>query len=66
MKSAGAVPNQTWPGALDQQWRLGASGDLQLRQNGLVAEVNTASAAFSVRMAFFTVKPNQKWFVLPA
>ena len=45
-----------------QQWRLGVSGDLQLRKNGLVAEVNTASASLGVRMAFFQVKPNQKWF----
>jgi hypothetical protein len=54
------------PGALNQQWRRGVSGDFQLRLNGLVAEVNTSSAAFGLRMAFFTAKPNQKWFVLPA
>ena len=53
-------------GATKQQWRKGVSGDLQLRLNGLVAEVNTASAANQVRMAFFVAKPNQKWFVLPA
>ena len=52
------------PGGLNQQWRKGVSGDLQLRLNGLIAEVNTASAALGVRMAFFTAKPNQKWFVL--
>ena len=52
------------PGALNQQWRLGVSGELRLRLNGLVAEVNTASAANSVRMAFFVAKPTQKWFVL--
>lgn len=51
-------------GATKQQWRKGVSGDLQLRLNGLVAEVNTASAANLLRMAFFTAKPNQKWFVL--
>ena len=51
-------------GALNQQWRLSVSGNLQLRLNGLVAEVNTASAANNVRMAFFTAKPAQKWFVL--
>ena len=54
------------PGATKQQWRKGVSGDLQLRLNGLIAEVNTASAAFGVRMAFFTAKPNQKWFELAA
>jgi hypothetical protein len=54
------------PGKLAQQWRKGVSGDLQLRLNGLIAEVNTSSAAFGVRMAFFTAKPNQKWTILPA
>ena len=54
------------PGAFKQQWRKGVSGDLQLRLNGLAAEVNTASAANGLRMAFFTAKPNQKWTVLPA
>ena len=54
------------PGATKQQWRKGVSGDLQLRLNGLVAEVNTASAANQVRMAFFVDKPNQKWFQLAA
>jgi hypothetical protein len=53
-------------GAARQEWRKGVSGDLQLRLNGLVAEVNTASASNIVRMAFFTVKPNQRWTVLPA
>ena len=53
-------------GATKQQWRRGVSGDLQLRLNGLVAEVNTASAANQVRMAFFVAKPNQKWFQLSA
>jgi len=43
-----------------QEWKLGVSGDLQLRLNGLVAEVNPANLT-GVRMAFFTVKPNQKW-----
>src|SRR3954447_4365420 len=53
-------------GATKQQWRLGVSGELQLRLNGLVAEVNTANAANGVRMAFFVARPNQKWFVLNA
>jgi hypothetical protein len=54
------------PGATKQQWRKGVSGDLQLRLNGLVAEVNTASAAKGIRMAFFQARPNQKWFLLDA
>jgi hypothetical protein len=49
-----------------QEWRLGPTGDLQLRKNGLVAEVNTANASLRVQMAFFAVKPNQKWFRLAA
>ncbi len=53
-------------GGLNQQWRRNVSGDFQLRLNGLVAEVNTSNAAFGLRMAFFAVKPNQKWTVLPA
>jgi hypothetical protein len=51
-------------GATNQQWRKGVSGDLQLRLNGLIAEVNTASAWNLLRMALFTAKPNQKWFVI--
>jgi hypothetical protein len=43
-----------------QEWNLGVSGDLKLRLNGLVAEVNPANLT-GVRMALFTVKPNQKW-----
>jgi hypothetical protein len=43
-----------------QEWKLGVSGDLQLRLNGLVAEVNPATLT-GVRMALFTAKPNQKW-----
>jgi len=47
-----------------QEWKLGVSGDLQLKLNGLVAEVNPANLT-GVRMAFFTVKPNQKWHTHP-
>jgi Ricin-type beta-trefoil lectin domain len=54
------------PGATKQQWRLGVSKDLQLRLNGLAAEVKTTTAALQVQMAFFTVKPNQRWTQLPA
>ena len=54
------------PGAKNQQWRLGVSGDLQLKLNGLVAEVKTSSAALQVQMAFFVFKPNQRWTQLLA
>jgi hypothetical protein len=54
------------PGATNQQWRLGVSKELQLRLNGLVAEVKTASASLQVQMAFFQVKPNQRWIQLAA
>lgn len=43
-----------------QEWNLGVSGDLKLRLNGLVAEVNPANLT-GVRMALFTAKANQKW-----
>jgi hypothetical protein len=49
------------PGALNQQWRLGVSGDFQLRLNGLVAKHNTAGNATGVVMSFFTAQANQKW-----
>jgi hypothetical protein len=48
------------PGATKQQWRLGVSGDFQLRLNGLVAGVNSANNT-GVLMQFFTVQPDQKW-----
>jgi hypothetical protein len=48
------------PGALKQQWRLGVSGDFQLRLNGLVAGVDSANNR-GVLMQFFTAKPDQKW-----
>ena len=47
------------PGSAKQQWRLGVSGDFQLRLNGLVAAVNSANTG--VLMQFFTAKPDQKW-----
>lgn len=49
----------------EQEWKLGPTGDLQLHLNGLVAEVNPANLT-GVRMAFFTVKPNQLWHTHPA
>jgi hypothetical protein len=48
-------------GATKQQWRLGVSGDFQLRLNGLVASHNTAGNGTGVLMALFTATPNQKW-----
>jgi hypothetical protein len=53
------------PGATKQQWRLGVSGDFQLRLNGLVAGVNSANNS-GVLMQFFTAKPDQKWHTHPA
>src|SRR3954449_4635259 len=44
------------PGAAKQQWKLGASGDFQLRLNGLVAGVNSANNS-GVLMQFFTAQP---------
>jgi hypothetical protein len=48
-------------GATNQQWRLGVSGDFQLRLNGLVAKHNTAGMGTGVLMSFFTAQSNQKW-----
>ena len=48
-------------GATKQQWRLGVSGDFQLRLNGLVAKHNTAGNASGVLMSLFTNQANQKW-----
>ena len=43
-----------FPGATKQQWNLGVSGDLKLRLNGFVAQVNPSTLT-GVLMAFFTV-----------
>jgi hypothetical protein len=53
-------------GALNQQWRLGVSGDLQLRLNGLVAKHNTAGNGIGVVMSLFQAASNQKWHTHPA
>jgi len=53
------------PGATKQQWRLGVSGDFQLRLNGLVAGVNPANNS-GVLMQFFTGTADQKWHTHPA
>jgi hypothetical protein len=54
------------PGATKQQWRLGVSGDFQLRLNGLVAAHNTNGNGRGVVMQFFTGKANQRWHTHPA
>jgi hypothetical protein len=48
-------------GALNQQWKLGVSGDFQLRLNGLVAKHNVAGNGTGVLMSFFTGATDQKW-----
>jgi hypothetical protein len=49
-------------GATNQQWRLGVSGDFQLRLNGAIAFHNTAGNGTGVLMAqLFTNQANQKW-----
>ena len=48
-------------GATKQQWKLGVSGDFQLRLNGLVAKHNTAGNGSGVLMSLFTAQSNQKW-----
>lgn len=53
-------------GSSKQQWRLGVSGDFQLRLNGLVAAHNTGGNGSGVVMQFFTAQPNQKWHTHPA
>ncbi len=52
-------------GSTNQQWRLGVSGDFQLRLNGLVAGVNSANNS-GVLMQFFSFKPDQRWHTHPA
>ena len=54
------------PGALNQQWRLGVSGELQLRQNGLVAMHNLLSNGSGVVMSSFQHKREQTWQTHPA
>ena len=54
------------PGATRQQWKLGVSGDLQLRLNGLVAKHNLAGNGMGVLMSFFQNRPEQKWHTHPA
>jgi hypothetical protein len=48
-------------GTRRQEWRLGVSGDLQLRLNGLVAAHNNAGNFTGVVMQLFTNQSNQKW-----
>ena len=53
-------------GSTRQQWRLGVSGDLQLRFNGLVAKHNLAGNGTGVVMSFFENRPEHKWHTHPA
>jgi hypothetical protein len=55
------VTAQACTGGTNQQWKLGVSGDLKLRLNGLVAAHNVAGNGTGVLMQFFTVQANQKW-----
>jgi hypothetical protein len=50
-------------GFTKQQWRHGVARDLQLRLNGLSAEVDLANANRVARMGFFSGKPHQKWTI---
>ena len=54
------------PGSTKQQWRIGVSGDFQLRLNGLVAAHNTAGNGRGVLMQFFTGQAHQRWHTHPA
>ena len=49
-----------------QQWRLGSSGELRLRMNGLVAAHNNAGTFRGVVMQTFTGAANQRWHTHPA
>jgi hypothetical protein len=49
------------PGALNQQWRLNVTKDLQLRLNGAAAKHNTAGNATGVLMALFNGRNDMKW-----
>ena len=49
-----------------QQWRLGSSGELRLRMNGLVAAHNNAGTFRGVVMQAFTDAANQRWHTHPA
>ena len=53
-------------GALNQQWRLGVSGDLWLRLNGLVAMHKLLGNGSAVVMSQFQHEHEQKWHTHPA
>jgi hypothetical protein len=53
-------------GALNQQWRLLADGELRLRLNGDVAKHDTGGTGVNVLMSFFQAQPNQRWHTHPA
>jgi hypothetical protein len=48
-------------GALNQQWRLNVTKDLQLRLNGFAAKHNLAGNGTGVVMALFNARPEMKW-----
>ena len=54
------------PGALNQQWRLNVTKDLQLRLNGFAAKHNLAGNGTGVLMALFNGRPEMKWHTHPA
>jgi ricin-type beta-trefoil lectin protein len=55
------VTSERCTGGTNQQWKLGVSGDFQLRLNGLAAKHNTAGNGSGVLMSLFTAQANQKW-----
>jgi hypothetical protein len=48
-------------GALNQQWRLNVTKDLQLRLNGFAAKHNLAGNGTGVVMALFNARNEMKW-----
>jgi hypothetical protein len=54
------------PASTKQQRRLGITGRLELRPNGLVAAHKTGGNGRRVLMQNFTGQPNQKWHTHPS
>jgi ricin-type beta-trefoil lectin protein len=60
---------RTCDGSINQQWKVGVSGDLQHRASGQIAEVDLANINQAVRMGGIPngqLRPEQKWHVHPA
>ena len=53
-------------GALNQQWRLSAAKDFQLRLNGFAAKHNITGNGTGVVMAPFNARPELRWHTHPA